>query len=141
MFSALELCQGEINSNVKVSTVSQDLPEASKISVVILNGPKFLDITTELTNRIQNAHSDKLYCVGNRISIMYFGKNLKFEIKTIETSSDNLVEEHFKNLTIEEHIFYRITNKTMWRMFGCVFLLGNRQPSISDLNLQQSHRV
>ncbi|KAJ3631466.1 hypothetical protein MTP99_012593 [Tenebrio molitor] len=115
---ALELCQGEINSNVKVSTVSQDLPEASKISVVILNGPKFLDITTELTNRIQNAHSDKLYCVGNRISIMYFGKNLKFEIKTIETSSDNLVEEHFKNLTIEEHIFYRITNKTVWRMFG-----------------------
>ncbi|RZC40441.1 spermatogenesis-associated protein 5 [Asbolus verrucosus] len=115
---ALELSRGEVSSSVVVSTMPENHPEASKISVVILNGPKSLEINPELSNRLHKAHNDKFYCVGNRISMMYFGKILKFEIKLIETKPSQELEENFRQLKIDGHNFFKTTNKTMWKLFG-----------------------
>lgn len=99
---------------MKVSKAPQDTPEAYRVTIVVLNKPKSLELISELSNRIQKSLIDKLFCVSNRFSIMYFGKDLIFEIKLIETEH---LADNFENLNISRNPFYKMTNKTVWKLF------------------------
>ncbi|EFA02694.2 Transitional endoplasmic reticulum ATPase TER94-like Protein [Tribolium castaneum] len=112
---AMKLCQGEVNQNVKVSTIPEQLSEAYRVTLVALNKPKSLEFTPELTNRLQKTFVEKIFCVNNRLSLMFFGKVLMFEIKSIE--SEQLADD-FGNLTIKGSHFYKITTKTSWTLFS-----------------------
>lgn len=115
------MCNFQLNSDVRVLKLGQNIPEANAVCLVILNAPKTLEITSELQHRIHKAHIDQYFTIGNKISIMYFGKILKFEIKSIESnteSSEDYLEEQFTNLSLDkQNLFFKTTEKTSWKLF------------------------
>lgn len=113
-----------------VSKIPSHLHSANRVTLVILNGPKSLEITSELQNRISKSHTDRILTEGNRISIMFYGKILKFEVKSVETSDKEInIENHFSRLNIsissDGHEFYRTSGSTKWIMYryGCCYNL------------------
>ena len=57
-------------------------------------------VTADLKVKIKTCSQDKIFLIGNRISIPYYGKRLIYKI--IEVSSDKMLENEFKNLSLTE---------------------------------------
>lgn len=118
-YAGLKQICGEINDFVQVSKVASNLKVASSIQL-ILGGPQRLDFNTELYNRISKSHIGHILTKENQISIMFYGKMLKFKIKGItsrETISD--LEDSFKNINFDENSyeFYKINESTKWQIY------------------------
>lgn len=92
---------------------------ASFITLVALNAPKPLEISTELCNRLTKTFEGRFLTVSNKIGIMFYGKMLKFEVTAISDSgSQDSLEDNFNNLLVNDaHIFYRATETTKWRIY------------------------
>lgn len=107
------------NINVAVSQIKHPIREAATIYLVVLNGPKLLKLSSEVVNRIHKSYLQKILIPGNRISIMYYGKSLIFEVKLIEPPEDNSLEDNFKELNIDESYmtYFRVEEKTKWKLF------------------------
>ncbi|XP_018571693.1 spermatogenesis-associated protein 5 [Anoplophora glabripennis] len=117
--NGLDLSFEEVGKNVVVSKVSGHICSASRITLIVLNGPKSLEITSELYNRVSKSYTDRIFTVGNKISVMFYGKILKFEVKSIETSEKEInLENNFSRLCIEDqHEFYRTSEATKWTVY------------------------
>ncbi|KAJ8931196.1 hypothetical protein NQ314_015919 [Rhamnusium bicolor] len=117
--NGLDLSFTEINKTVLVSKIPSEIFLANYITLVILNGPKSLEITSELYNRISKSYMNRILTVGNKISMMFYGKNLKFEVKSIETrESKSNLSNNFSKLTVQDkYEFYMTSESTKWRLF------------------------
>lgn len=92
--------------------------EAAEISVVVINGPKSLEINSELNNRLSKSYVSYYFTPGNYISIMYYGNLLKFQIKYISERLTEAVEDIFDNISILDDIkFYLVGNQTKWKIY------------------------
>lgn len=100
--------------------------EAHQISLIILTGAKNIEISAELQNRLQKLYLNKYLAKGNKISIIFYGKMLSFEIKNVEQFANDVNINVLSNLTMKinalstesnKHIFYKITNKTTWNIY------------------------
>lgn len=113
----------DTGKNVVVSKIPDQVHSANSIVLVILNGPKSLEVTSELHNRISKSHTDRILTAGNRISIMFYGKILKFEVKSLETNDKEInIENNFSRLNIEDrHEFYRTSESTKWTLYRYVY--------------------
>lgn len=92
---------------------------ASRIYLVVLNGSKVLDLSSEIVNRIHKSYLQRILLPGNRISIMYYGKSLLFEVKLIEPSEKDDLEGSLKELSINEEYTscFKVDEKTNWKLF------------------------
>lgn len=118
-FLGLELSFVQSNQQVMVKQLKLPLQEASFVSLTILNAPKSLELTPELHNRLSRCCDNKFLTTGNKIKVMFYGKELIFEIKSIESSIEN-VENCFDKMAIgdrRKYEFYKIVSKTKWKCF------------------------
>lgn len=93
---------------------------AKSVQIVVLNCTKILELNSELYNRISKSHSGHILTVGNKIYIMFYGKVLKFEIKSIEAEKgDSDLEVAFQQLHFkdENYQFFKITDSTKWKIY------------------------
>lgn len=83
-----------------------------------------LEFNTELNNRISKSHIGHIVTTGNKICVMFYGKNLIFEIKSINKECIMDLEINLKKLTIEQQeiAFFRINESTKWSLFRYVYL-------------------
>lgn len=111
---------------VSLNKLRETKCKAHQVSVIVLTGAKNLDISPELQNRLQKLFLNKYLTTGNRISIIFYGKTLSFEVKNIEHIIDDIdvnevscLAEKISNLSTEssKQIFYKITDKTMWNIY------------------------
>lgn len=95
---------------------------AKNIQLVILNGPKMLEINNELYNRISKSHNGCIVTIGNKISIMFYGKNIIFKIKSINKEYVMDLESNLKEMIIEDqkYEFFKINETTKWNLFRYV---------------------
>lgn len=118
--SGLDLSFWANNSIVQVFKAPDNIKIAESIHLVILNAPKILEINSELNNRISKSYNGHILFVGNIISLMYYGKMLKFEIKTIESSTkESKLETQFEamNLKNEGPEIFRTNEITQWKLY------------------------
>ncbi|KAF5275487.1 hypothetical protein FQA39_LY18642 [Lamprigera yunnana] len=109
----LELTFGK-QCKVTVSKVTTT-KAACRIIVIALNK---IEITSNLMNRLHKLHLDRLLMVGNKISLLYFGRLLYFKVQLIqcfqlETNLQTLMEEC--NIDVS---FYGVTENTSWSIFS-----------------------
>lgn len=77
------------------------------------------DVTTELEVLIKNYNERKIFTVGNRISIPYYGKKLIYKILKIKSSEDvpKNLEGDFQELDITDSVkFYKAIYGTRWKI-------------------------
>lgn len=91
--------------------------KAVEVFVVLLSGPKTLELTSELSNRLSKSYESRYIVVGNVVDVMFYGTRLKFEIQAVSHKSDSL-EHHMEKLTLAEtNQFYLIEPHTKWKIF------------------------
>lgn len=79
-----------------------------------------LELNTELCNRISKSHIGHILTTGNKISIMFYGKVIKFEIKLIKGEEmDVNLADSFKNINLdkEDLELYKIDESTKWKIY------------------------
>ncbi|XP_066145360.1 ATPase family gene 2 protein homolog A isoform X2 [Euwallacea fornicatus] len=93
--------------------------KAMQISVVILNGPKSLELTSELSNRLSKSYEGRYVTTDNIAHIMFYGTRLKFAIKVIKPKNEcKSIEEQIKDLCLtDQRMFYLIDSNTKWQIF------------------------
>lgn len=81
-----------------------------------------LEFNNELYNRISKSHNGCIVTVGNKISIMFYGKNIIFEVKSINKEYGMDLESKLKKMTIDEQKFdfFKINETTKWNLFRYV---------------------
>lgn len=129
----MDLTKFELNSLISLTLLCSEIPEANQISVIIVNSSKNIEISPELQNRLQKFYLNKYVTCGNKLSLMFYGKRLIFEVKSIQNFEQKLtnhckggitsLEEKLKQLSTNyTDCFYRITDKTNWSIFRCLYL-------------------
>lgn len=110
------------NINVSVGQLKYPIRKASRIYLVVLNGSKVLDLSPEIVNRIHKSYLQKILIQGNRMSIMYYGKSLLFEVKLIEPDENDNLEDSLKELSLNDQYTscFEVCEKTSWKLFKLV---------------------
>ncbi|XP_017776347.1 PREDICTED: spermatogenesis-associated protein 5 [Nicrophorus vespilloides] len=105
------------NNAVTVAGISsQKIKDANVIQLLILNAPRILEISNELLNRLRKSYTDKLVVRENNLSILFYGKQLKFQIKSVSAQNEDFEEDFNEKLTLDECLF-KITKKTTFEIF------------------------
>ncbi|CAH1159359.1 unnamed protein product [Phaedon cochleariae] len=120
--NGLDLSLFSINQKVIVSKLSSEPRKASCVTLVTLNGPKSLEFSSELYNRISKSHESRILSLGNQIGSMFYGKLLRFEIKSIEvteaSNNQNDLNTNFDRLCIEQpDEVFEVTSHTKWKLY------------------------
>ncbi|XP_050299634.1 ribosome biogenesis protein SPATA5 isoform X2 [Anthonomus grandis grandis] len=93
--------------------------KASQVSVVLLEGPKLLEITSELNNRLSKSYEGLYLTEGNTVHIMFYGTRLQFEIKAIEKRMDEDICNYVQKLSIgDSRPFYLVDASTKWKIYS-----------------------
>lgn len=105
--------------------MKSSIKDAKLITLVLLGSKKSIELSSELHTRIHKLYIERLLAVGNKISIIFFGKPMKFEIKAIQCDNtvDNGLVKEFADLNIYEKDFFRVTSCTKFILFRYVYLL------------------
>ncbi|XP_046738767.1 ATPase family protein 2 homolog [Diprion similis] len=120
----------KLEGRVKIAKLTSDVGLATTISIEYVGKQKLPEVTTEWDILIKNYHERKIFTVGNRICVPYYGKKLIYKILDINSeklTADNRVtepvprklEEHFDDLNLSESIsdkviFYKALYSTKW---------------------------
>lgn len=117
-FAAIDLTFGKTGIKIMVTSITDHVHAAKRIHLAGLNIPKSLEITSELSNRMHRTNVGKILMQGNKISLMYYGKLLVYDVHCVETD-DMSVEDGMKNLSLENTStsFYKVTEQTTWKLF------------------------
>ncbi|KAK9872122.1 hypothetical protein WA026_016174 [Henosepilachna vigintioctopunctata] len=115
--NALDLLFGNMKLYPPV-TVRKLFPvkDAQSINVVSLGAAKSINFDQVLVNRLSNTFRGSILGLDTKVSIFYFGKILKFVVKSIKAERNSL-EKEFESLSISEDRFYRITKETNWFLY------------------------
>ncbi|KAJ8976502.1 hypothetical protein NQ317_018446 [Molorchus minor] len=110
---------GLAGKSVTVAKIPSEILHAGTITLLILNAPKSLEVTGELYTRISKLHLDHVLTLGNKLSIMFYGKLLKFEVKSIETRDiyANLETDFSKLRICDKHNLYKVYEHTKWNLY------------------------
>lgn len=103
-----------------VSPLAGCVRNAKRILLTGLNTPKLFDVSNELSNRIHKSNLGKVLTKGNKISLIYYGKLLLYEVYDIEKDDTSSVEDELENLSLEnktQTCFCEVTERTSWRLF------------------------
>ncbi|KAL6447262.1 hypothetical protein ACFW04_001487 [Cataglyphis niger] len=126
---------------VKVYLLKSDVYIAKEIVVNQLG--KHLTSNAELDNIVKYFNEHKIFAIGNRISIPYYGKKIVYKIvqiridetqkKQTETLNGNDLSEAFKNINLATNqtkiTFYKALYITKWTVLN-VAKDGNNVPKI-----------
>ncbi|XP_050464249.1 ribosome biogenesis protein SPATA5 [Cataglyphis hispanica] len=126
---------------VKVYLLKSDVYIAKEIVVNQLG--KYLTSNAELDNIVKYFNEHKIFAIGNRISIPYYGKKIVYKIvqirtdetqkKQTETLNGNDLSEAFKNINLTTNqtkiTFYKALYITKWTVLN-VAKDGNNVPKI-----------
>uniref|UniRef100_A0A6P7FJ83 ATPase family protein 2 homolog n=1 Tax=Diabrotica virgifera virgifera TaxID=50390 RepID=A0A6P7FJ83_DIAVI len=114
----LELSNFKEEQKVLVKKVIQPVPEATFVTLVITNGPKSLEMAPELYNRISRTYEDRILTKGNIISVMFYGKELRFEVRSLDFGGEPDIVNDFSKLAIgNQQQFLKISSKTKWTCY------------------------
>ncbi|ERL91220.1 hypothetical protein D910_08557 [Dendroctonus ponderosae] len=115
--NGLENSKFEVNDKLRVRTFDKSAASvASQVSVVLLNGPKSMEIGPELNSRICKTYEDRYVTNNSIIHLMFYGTKLQFEVKLIEQSN---ICQMLEGLSVGAHRkFYLVDDKTKWKIFG-----------------------
>lgn len=110
---------------VALSAVRDGILEAFQISVVLTNNAKNIEISNEMQNRLNKLYVNTYLTVGSKLSVMFYGKKLIFEVKSINSTEKELktdyltkLEEGIANLSTNvSQAFYKVTEKSFWNLF------------------------
>lgn len=141
MFIAIEL--NNLVGLVKVYLLKSDVYIAKEIVVNQLGKYLTSNINAELDNIIKYFNEDKIFAIGNRISIPYYGKKVIYKIVQIrtdetekeqtETLNGNDLSKAFKNINLTTNqtkiTFYKALYVTKWTVLN-VAKDGNNVPKI-----------
>lgn len=76
---------------VSVSKLDQTITkQAKQITLVALNAPKTLQLTSELNLRLKKLHLNRFVTEGNKLSCIFYGKILEFTVKKIQETEPNI---------------------------------------------------
>ncbi|CAH1123949.1 unnamed protein product [Ceutorhynchus assimilis] len=103
--------------------------EALEISLVILNGPKSLEISSELNNRLSKSYEGKYLTEGNIVYVMFYGTILKFEVKLIEKKI--VLTKCLENLSLHnKRTYYSTTPHTKYKIFNSQESYNNQSKTV-----------
>lgn len=91
--------------------------KAVEVSVVLLNGPKTLELTSELSNRLSKSYEHRYIVLNNVVDVMFYGTRLKFEVKAVSHKTKSLELQMEKLTLTETKQFYLIEPHTKWKIF------------------------
>lgn len=122
LITAIDTIFGKTGIKIKLLPVTGDVLTAKRIFLSGLNTPKLFEISKELNNRIHKSNIDKILIKGNKISVIYYGKQLLYEVSHIEADDSDLqLEDGLRNLSLENkksaYAFFKVTESTIWKLF------------------------
>lgn len=88
---------------------------AKSVYLLFTNAAKAMEITNELKLRLKNQFIGRCVTEGSCLTLLYFGKQLKIDVKLITSDKNNyedLVEDFTQLNLSESNHFYLITDKT-----------------------------
>lgn len=127
-FLGLEGSPFSVNSTINVTNMRTPVLEAKEITVVSKTNLKSIDFLSQIATRLHRSYINKLLTNTNVISILFYGKSIKFEIKTIESSdiecsefsaTSGSLEGCFTDLSINVAStgFHKVVEATRWKLF------------------------
>lgn len=116
---------------VKVYLLKSDVYIAKEIVINQLGKHLISNVTTELDNILKYFNEQKIFAIGNRLSVPYYGKKIAYKIvqikmdetrkEQIETLDENL-SEAFKNINLTSNqtkiTFYKALYTTKWTVLS-----------------------
>ncbi|KAK2575726.1 hypothetical protein KPH14_012115 [Odynerus spinipes] len=115
---------------IKIQNVKGDIAIATEFTIKCANKHALLHLTTDLEILLKNCNEQKIFCIGNKISIPYYGRNLAYVIiaATVEqnehtsvdikdTDNDLLCAFNRLHLTVDEGSYikyYKAIYSTKW---------------------------
>ncbi|XP_029178349.1 ATPase family protein 2 homolog isoform X2 [Nylanderia fulva] len=114
---------------VKVYLLKSDIYIAKEIVINQLGKHLISNVSTELDNIFKYFNEHKIFAVGNRISVPYYGKKLAYkivQIKLDETKKEQIdgndLSEGFKNIDLTTNrtkiTFYKALYTTKWTVLN-----------------------
>ncbi|XP_045478768.1 putative cell division cycle ATPase [Harmonia axyridis] len=113
----LDLYFGDVKAypTVSVTKLTQYTKDALVITLKSIGRLKTTEITPEIEKRLCYIFKRTILTNGNKISIFYFGRLLKFSIKEVKSENSDPVT-NFDNLNLSD-TFYEVTENTKWVLF------------------------
>ena len=123
--TALESSQ--VSGLVKVKKLTTDVYVAREIFIVHTGKQALSKTTPKLDVLIKNYNERRIFCVGNRITVPYYGKNLGFKIVNINADesaskkrkndlAENLKKMHITDDKANVSKLYEALYSTKWRI-------------------------
>lgn len=124
-FLAIEL--NNLSGLVKICSLTSDVHVAKEI-VISQQGKRLSSLSVELDNILKYFNENKIFIVGNRISVPYYGKKLIYKIveikaeerkgKQTETVDVNDLSKAFEDINLTTSstkvVFYKALYTTKW---------------------------
>ncbi|KAL1505404.1 hypothetical protein ABEB36_004977 [Hypothenemus hampei] len=125
------------NKIAKVAKLNQAVNlQATQLDVLLVKGPKNIQLSEELNKRLSNAYADQYVTKDSLVHLMFYGTELKFQIKRINKKNNELCE-NLQQLSINDTKFYLITCSTKWKIFGSEESLMQLKSPIQVAGLDQ----
>ncbi|KAG8037306.1 hypothetical protein G9C98_005516 [Cotesia typhae] len=118
----------KVSGPVKVRKLKNQPLSAEEITIKYVGRQEPPKITPELQILFKNYNERKIFCIGNRINIPFYGKNLPFKIvnitqgkdnnSSLNTSSKDDLADGLKNMSITERElkFFLSLFTTKWKV-------------------------
>ncbi|XP_011303860.1 spermatogenesis-associated protein 5 [Fopius arisanus] len=109
-----------IKGRVRVKKINSTPPSAKEVLIQSIGKVSKVKITTDLQILIKNFNERKLFCVGSRIGLPYYGKTLVFKVIKISGNEGIIktIEEGFEKMRISEKapLFFEALYNTKWSL-------------------------
>ncbi|XP_022906319.2 ATPase family gene 2 protein homolog A [Onthophagus taurus] len=118
--NAMDLLELKSNSIVSVSKINP-IFDANTVTLILLNNQKSFVLCTELQTRISKSYAHKVIAKNNLITIVFYGRLLRFVVKSIQCDPIQFIEAELGEMCLEHDtnslVFYQITEKTQFKLF------------------------
>ncbi|KAK5644226.1 hypothetical protein RI129_008071 [Pyrocoelia pectoralis] len=105
----------EINSKVKVEKFDHNQKPAQQIILKPLTNSN-IEFTHDARMRIHKAHLNHFLTKGNRVTVLYFGTFLIFEVIDITFKPAANLDEQFEDISLAPQ-FFQVVENTSWSIF------------------------
>ncbi|KAF7394869.1 hypothetical protein HZH66_008043 [Vespula vulgaris] len=126
---------------IKVQNVKHDIVVAKEFTVKCTGKHALPHMSTDLEILFKNCNEHKIFCIGNKISIPYYGRKLTYIIiaasvdqneNTTDTDDDLLLAFNYLHLTTDESYvkYYKAMYSTKWIIQEDVSVVEEEQKKV-----------
>lgn len=135
LISAIEL--DKLEGSVRIEKLKSSPSAAQEIIIEPVGKNRLENTTTELYVLIKNYNHERIFSIGNRISIPYYGKNLIYNIKDAKTEGKLL--DKFGAMTISKD--KEINKKLYIALYSTKWTVLESAEKKEETKKQKRHRL